>query len=102
MQEPWSDDPKVVGEEVIRIVGQRIPVTLFQKGLTPQKLTPAEIFTKETGTLILFTKDAPFPAPKTPCLLLYQHQNQPMRGFYTTPALETMRSSRLFTSLRSS
>ena len=89
MQELWSDDPKIVGEEIIRIIGQRIPVTLFQKGLTPQKLTPAEIFTKEAEPLILFAKEAPFQAPKDPCLLLYQHQNQPMRGFYTTPVLET-------------
>lgn len=89
MQELWSDDPKIVGEEIIRIVGQRIPVTLFQKGLTPQKLTPAEIFTKEAEPLILFAKEASFQAPKDPCLLLYQHQNQPMRGFYTTPVLET-------------
>ena len=84
MQELWSDDPKVVGEEIIRIVGQRIPVTLFQKGLNPQKLSPSEIFTKETEPLILFAKDAPFQAPKDPCLLLYQHQNQPMRGFHAT------------------
>ena len=89
MQELWSDDPKVVGEEIIKLIGQRTPVTLFQKGLNPQKLTPAEIFTKETEPLILFSKDTPFQAPKDPCLLLYQHQNQPMRGFHATPVLET-------------
>ena len=90
MQELWSDDPKVVGEEIIRLIGQRTPVTLFQKGLNPQKLTPAEIFTRETEPLILFSKDTPFQAPKDPCLLLYQHPNQPMRGFHATPALETI------------
>ncbi|MCX5865653.1 MAG: PilZ domain-containing protein [Deltaproteobacteria bacterium] len=89
MQELWSDDPKVVGEEIIRLIGQRTPVTLFQKGLNPQKLTPAEIFTKEAEPLILFSKDAPFQAPKDPCLLLYQLPNQPMRGFHATPVLET-------------
>ena len=89
MQELWSDDPKVVGEEIIRIVGQRIPVTLFQKGLDPQRLTPSEIFTKEKEPLLLFTKESSFQAPKDPCLLLYQQQNQPMRGFHATPALET-------------
>lgn len=89
MQELWSDDPKVVGEEIIRIVGQRISVTLFQKGLNPQKLTPSEIFTKDTEPLILFAKDTPFLAPKDPCLFLYQHHNQPMRGFHATPVLET-------------
>ncbi len=89
MQELWSDDPKVVGEEIIRLIGQRTPVTLFQKGLNPQKLTPSEIFTKEAEPLILFTKDTPFQAPKDPCLLLYQHRNQPMRGFHATPVLET-------------
>lgn len=89
MQELWSDDPKVVGEEIIRIVGQRIPVTLFQKGLNPQKLIPSEIFTKETEPLLLLAKDTPFQAHKDPCLLLYQHHNQPMRGFHATPVLET-------------
>lgn len=89
MQELWSDDPKVVGEEIIRIVGQRISVILFQKGFAPQKLTPSEIFTKEKEPLILFTKDAPFQAPKDPCLFLYQPPKQPMRGFNATPALET-------------
>lgn len=89
MQELWSDDPKVIGEEIIRIVGQRIPVTLFQKGLNPQKLTPSEIFTKETEPYLLFAKDTPFQAPKDPCLFLYQHHNQPMRGFHAIPVLET-------------
>ena len=89
MHKLWSDDPKTIGEEIIRLVGQRISVTLFQKGLTPQKLTPSEIFTKETKPLLLFAKDTPFQAPKEPCLLLYQHQNQPMRGFHATPVLET-------------
>jgi len=89
MHELWSNNPKIVGEEIIRIVGQRIPVTLFQKGLPPQKLTPSEIFTKETDPFILFAKDIPFQAPKGPCLLLYQCQNQPMRGFNATPVLET-------------
>jgi len=89
MHELWSNDPKVVGEEIIRIVGQRTPVTLFQKGLNPQKLTPSEIFAKEAEPLLLFSKDAPFQAPKEPCLFLYQHNKQPMRGFHTTPVLET-------------
>ena len=89
MQELWSDDPKVVGEEIIRLVGQRLPVTLFQKGLDPQKLTPAEIFTKEAEPLLLFAKELPFQAPKDPSLFLYQHHNQPMRGFHATPAFET-------------
>ncbi|MDG4474543.1 PilZ domain-containing protein [Thiovibrio frasassiensis] len=89
MQELWSDDPKVVGEEIIRIVGQRIPVTLFQKGLNPQKLTPSEIFIKEGARLLLLAKESPFQSPQDPCLLLYQHQNQPMRGFHTSPMLET-------------
>ena len=89
MQELWSDDPKVVGEEIIRIVGQRVPVTLFQKGLNPQTLTPSEIFTKETGPILLFTKDTPFQAPKESCLFLYQHHNQPMRRFSAIPVLET-------------
>ena len=89
MQELWSDDPKVVGEEIIRIIGQHTPVTLFQQGMAPQKLTPSEIFTKEAEPLLLFTKDAPFQAPKDPCLILYQHQKQPMRGFHATPVLET-------------
>lgn len=89
MQELWSDAPKIVGEEIIRLVGQRIPVTLFQKGLNPQKLTPSEIFTKKTAPHLLFAKDIPFQAPKDPCLFLYQHHNQPMRGFYATPAFET-------------
>ncbi|MDP2815785.1 MAG: hypothetical protein Q8O19_03805, partial [Rectinemataceae bacterium] len=89
MQELWSDDPKIVGEEIIRIVGQQLPVTIFQKGMDPQKLTPSGIFTKETEPLIRFVKDTPFQAPKDPCLFLYQHQNRPMRGFHATPLLET-------------
>jgi len=89
MQKLWSDDPKVIGEELIRIVGQRTPVTLLQKGQNPQRLTPSEIFTKEAGPLLLFTKDTPFQAPKDPCLFLYQHHNQPMHGFNVTPVLET-------------
>jgi len=89
MQELWSDDQKVVGEEIIRLIGQRTPMTLFQKGLNPQKLTPSEIFTKEAEPLILFAKNIPFQAPKGPCLFLYQLQNQPMRGFHATPILET-------------
>ena len=89
MQELWSDDSKVIGEELIRIVGQRIPVTLFQKGQNPQKLTPSEIFTKEAEPLLLFTKETPFQAPQNPCLFLYQHQNRPMQGFHATPTLET-------------
>jgi len=60
MQELWSDDPQVVGEEIIRIVGQQLPVTLFQKGLSPQKIIPSEIFTKEKEPLVLFVKGTPF------------------------------------------
>lgn len=89
MQELWSDAPKIVGEEIIRIVGQRVPITLFQKGMNPQKLTPSEIFTKESDPLLLFIKETPFQAPKDPCLFLYQHRDQPMRGFQATPVLET-------------
>lgn len=89
MQKLWSDDPKVIGEELIRLVGQRTPVTLLRKGQNPQKLTPSEIFTKEAEPLILFAKDTPFQAPKEPCLFLYQHHNQPMHGFHATPMLET-------------
>ncbi|MFA6901394.1 MAG: PilZ domain-containing protein [Desulfurivibrionaceae bacterium] len=88
MQELWSDDPKVVGEEIFRIVGQRIPVTLFQKGMNPQKLNPSEILTKETEPLILFAKGASLPTAKEACLFLYQPHNQPMRGFHATPVLE--------------
>ena len=90
MQELWSDNPKIIGEEIVRLIGQRIPVTLFQKGQNPQTLTPSEIFTKETEPVLLFSKDKPFQAPKDPCLLLYQHSNQPMQGFYATPVLETL------------
>lgn len=89
MQELWSNDPKIVGEEIITLVDQRIPVTLFQKGSNPQKLTPSEIFIKETEALLLLAKATSFQSLKNPCLLLYQHQNQPMRGFYATPVLET-------------
>lgn len=89
MQRLWSDSPKVVGEELIRIVGQRTPVILFQKGMNPQKLTPSEIFSKGSEPLLLFVKEPPFLAPKDPGLFLYQCQNQPMRGFHAASALET-------------
>ena len=91
MQKLWSDDPKVIGKEILRIVAQQIPVTLFQKGVNPRRLIPSEILTKETGPLLLFAKDTTYPIAKNPCLFLYQHHKQPMQSFNATAVLETGR-----------
>lgn len=91
MQELWSKDPRIISKEILRIVSQQIPVSLFQKGLSPQALTPVEILNQETGPILHFTKQTTSPIAKAPCLFLYQNHQQPLRNFHATAVLETGR-----------
>ncbi|MGV1099530.1 hypothetical protein ACUUL3_09025 [Thiovibrio sp. JS02] len=90
MKQLWSDDPQVIREELVRIITQKTPVILYQKGQSPQRTIPAEIFKEGEQTLLLLHKETAFPMSREACLLLYQPRaGAMMRGFSSPPLLET-------------
>ncbi len=90
MRQLWSDDPHAIEQELRRLIAEKTPATLYQKGRSPHRLIPLEITRQGEQTLLLLHKEAAFVAGKEPCLILYLPEPGGLtRGFPTAPARET-------------
>lgn len=89
MQETWSSDPRIVEEEVDRLIAGKTQLAFYQKGQPPQRLFPAGVFPKNTYKLLVLKKDSDFIAPKEGGVLLYRTAEGATRGFQATPIVET-------------
>ena len=90
MQKLWSDDPEIIEDELRVLIARREPLTLYRRGTTQHKVTPADISPQKTFKILTLAKDGEFAAPKEPCLFLYQTNGLGMRCFQASVLLETI------------